>query len=76
MNFNSYHFQLAKKSLEIDFFLTKGYRAYLNGNSMSDTELEHSDYIVYVDESGDHSLDSINPRYPLTAQTYSDSSTV
>ena len=25
----------------------------------------HSDYIVYVDESGDHSLTSINPRYPL-----------
>ena len=24
-----------------------------------------SDYIVYVDESGDHSLDSINPEYPL-----------
>lgn len=32
---------------------------------MSDTRLEYSDYIVYVDESGDHSLDSINPRYPL-----------
>ena len=27
--------------------------------------LQHSDYIVYVDESGDHSLESINPRYPL-----------
>jgi hypothetical protein len=26
---------------------------------------EYSDYIVYVDESGDHSLESINPRYPL-----------
>lgn len=25
----------------------------------------YSDYIVYVDESGDHSLESINPRYPL-----------
>lgn len=25
----------------------------------------HSDYIVYVDESGDHSLTSINPRYPM-----------
>lgn len=24
-----------------------------------------SDYIVYVDESGDHSLESINPEYPL-----------
>ena len=32
---------------------------------MSDIGLEHSDYIVYVDESGDHSLESINPRYPL-----------
>jgi hypothetical protein len=32
---------------------------------MSNTASEHSDYIVYVDESGDHSLDSINPRYPL-----------
>jgi hypothetical protein len=26
---------------------------------------DYSDYIVYVDESGDHSLDSINPDYPL-----------
>jgi len=25
----------------------------------------HSDYIVYVDESGDHSLTTVNPRYPL-----------
>lgn len=25
----------------------------------------YSDFIVYVDESGDHSLDSINPEYPL-----------
>ena len=32
---------------------------------MSDSGSEHSDYIVYVDESGDHSLESINPRYPL-----------
>ena len=24
----------------------------------------HSDYIVYVDESGDHSLTSINPAHP------------
>lgn len=32
---------------------------------MSDIVLKHSDYIVYVDESGDHSLESINPRYPL-----------
>lgn len=25
----------------------------------------HSDFIVYVDESGDHSLESINPEYPI-----------
>lgn len=25
----------------------------------------YSDYIIYVDESGDHSITSINPRYPL-----------
>jgi hypothetical protein len=27
--------------------------------------IEFSDYIVYVDESGDHSLQSINPEYPI-----------
>jgi hypothetical protein len=32
---------------------------------MTHIGLEHSNYIVYVDESGDHSLESINPRYPL-----------
>jgi len=26
---------------------------------------EFSDYIVYVDESGDHNLERINPEYPL-----------
>lgn len=26
---------------------------------------EHSDYIVFVDESGDHSLDSISEEYPI-----------
>src|SRR5436305_10126133 len=26
---------------------------------------EHSDYIVYVDESGDHGLVSIDPQYPV-----------
>ena len=25
----------------------------------------HSDYIVFVDESGDHSLESVNPDYPI-----------
>ena len=24
-----------------------------------------SDYIVFVDESGDHSLESLNPDYPI-----------
>lgn len=32
---------------------------------MSHFNLKHSDYIIYVDESGDHSIASINPRYPL-----------
>ncbi len=32
---------------------------------MSHFELEHSDYIVYVDESGDHSLVSIDEGYPV-----------
>lgn len=27
--------------------------------------MQNSDYIVFVDESGDHSLDTINPRYPI-----------
>lgn len=27
--------------------------------------MQYSDYIVYVDESGDHSLESINPEYPV-----------
>ncbi len=26
---------------------------------------KYSDYIIYVDESGDHSLSSINPDYPM-----------
>ena len=32
---------------------------------MSLFELEHSDYVVYVDESGDHSLVSIDEGYPV-----------
>lgn len=27
--------------------------------------MEFSDYIIYADESGDHSLVSINPEYPI-----------
>ena len=26
---------------------------------------KYSDYIIYVDESGDHSLESINKDYPI-----------
>lgn len=29
-----------------------------------------SDYIIYVDESGDHSLTNINPRYPIFALAF------
>ena len=32
---------------------------------MTQTISGHSEYIVYVDESGDHSLDSINQEFPL-----------
>ena len=27
--------------------------------------MNHSDYIIYVDESGDHNLDAVNPDYPV-----------
>ena len=27
--------------------------------------MNHSDYVIYVDESGDHSLASVNPDYPV-----------
>ncbi len=37
----------------------------------SDTlTLQWSDYIIYVDESGDHSLTSINPDYPVFVLTF------
>lgn len=29
------------------------------------TTFQHSDFIIYVDESGDHSLESIDPQYPI-----------
>ena len=32
---------------------------------MNEFASEYSEYIIYVDESGDHSIASINPRYPL-----------
>jgi hypothetical protein len=32
---------------------------------MDNVELKHSDYIVYVDESGDHSTTHIDEGYPV-----------
>ena len=32
---------------------------------MSTTESQYSDFIVYVDESGDHGIESLNPDYPI-----------
>lgn len=32
---------------------------------MMEPQIVFSDYIVYVDESGDHSLENLNPDYPL-----------
>ncbi len=29
-----------------------------------------SDYVVYVDESGDHSMESVNPSYPIFALAF------
>ena len=31
---------------------------------------KYSDYIVYVDESGDHSLTKINPEFPIFVLTF------
>lgn len=37
---------------------------------MDITDLKYSDYIVYVDESGDHSLKSIDENYPVFVLTF------
>ena len=37
---------------------------------MNSAGLKHSDYIVYVDESGDHSLKSIDEGYPIFVLTF------
>lgn len=37
---------------------------------MSATDVRFSDYIVYVDESGDHSLKSIDANYPVFVLTF------
>lgn len=37
----------------------------MRGTQVNIIDCKHSDYIVYVDESGDHGLEFINPRYPL-----------
>jgi len=33
-------------------------------------DIAHSDYIIYVDESGDHGLQSVDPTYPLFVLTF------
>lgn len=35
------------------------------GSRITPAKAEHGDYIVYVDESGDHSLESIDSTYPV-----------
>ena len=37
---------------------------------MLDIEKRYSDFIVYVDESGDYNIESINSRYPLFALSF------
>lgn len=37
---------------------------------MKNADLQHSDYIVYVDESGDHSITSIDEKYPVFVLTF------
>lgn len=32
---------------------------------VAEPTIQHSDFIIYVDESGDHSLESIDPDYPV-----------
>lgn len=32
---------------------------------VAESTIRHSDFIIYVDESGDHSLESIDPDYPV-----------
>jgi hypothetical protein len=34
-------------------------------NGQDRQHMEKSDYIIYVDESGDHSLTSIDPQFPV-----------
>lgn len=34
-------------------------------SSIESSAVQHSDFIIYVDESGDHSLESIDPDYPV-----------
>jgi len=50
---------------DIESFLAKKYHPHFIENDMSHLDLEYSDYIVYVDESGDHSLSSIDQAYPV-----------
>lgn len=36
-----------------------------SGEALPPTEADHGDFIVFVDESGDHSMESVNPDYPV-----------
>jgi hypothetical protein len=49
----------------IEIFSLRSYHLRLCGISMENIGLEYSDYIAYVDESGDHSLTSIDEGYPV-----------
>jgi hypothetical protein len=42
----------------------------LHFNNMTTVPVQMSDYVVYVDESGDSSLESINPEYPVFVLTF------
>ncbi len=47
------------------FFVDGSICGHESGIQVDDIETTHSDYIVYVDESGDHSLTSIDAGYPV-----------
>ncbi|MGM7698348.1 DUF3800 domain-containing protein [Microbacterium sp. A84] len=42
----------------------------MSPNTSSPTKMHYSDYVVYVDESGDHSLTSIDPEFPMFALSF------
>ncbi|PWC74474.1 DUF3800 domain-containing protein [Azospirillum sp. TSH64] len=44
--------------------------AFFGDEILSQTDSDFSDFIVFVDESGDHNLTSINPEFPLFALAF------